>query len=378
MSDNNPSTKPWIPFRDAILVRPPFSMDDIQKNEYLLPIIKEQLKNATINNRHIDNFFFKSGIDIDAIKNLEEVPFIPVKMFKLFDLRTCPEEEIVKVLHSSGTTNSTPSRIPLDKLTTLNQIKALKSILSEYLGKNRKIFLVIDHESINSPQMAFSARTAGVRGLSVYAKKVFYLLKEDEGGKLSLNIPVIREVLNNYSDEDVYAFGFTYIIWTVFYEQIKNEGIQFSFKNFTLFHSGGWKKMQDLAVSKETFSNMVAEIFSTQPKNILDFYGMAEQTGIIFIDCEYGNKHVPCFSQVIIRDPFTIEPCDVGKTGLIEIISILADSYYDQAVLTEDLGVMIGIDGCPCGRRGRHFRFVSRIEKAELRGCGDTFRESGK
>jgi len=360
--------------RDTVLSQDPYSLMDADKCATLLPIIKEQLKAARRNNRQIDNLFTKTGTDTDTIRSLEEVPYIPVQMFKHFDLRTCPEQDIAKVLQSSGTTGSTPSRIPLDKPTTMNQIKALKTILADYLGKNRKIFLVIDHEGINRPAMAFSARTAGVRGLSIYAKKTFYLLK-DEDGKLVLNMPVIREVITNYSEDEVYAFGFTYIIWTTFMEQIKRENIRFSFKGFTLFHGGGWKKMQDLAVSKEQFSGSVSEVFGTQPETVLDFYGMAEQTGIIFVDCQEGNKHVPAFSQVIIRDPFTLEPCPPGKPGLIEVMSILADSYYDQAVLTEDLGVLVGVDDCPCGRKGRYFRFVSRVEKAEVRGCGDTFRE---
>lgn len=374
-ADSIPKKRAWN--RDAIVALAPYSQDDRHKNELLLPIIKEQLEIARRNNQHIRNYFSKKGIRIDAIQRLEDVPYIPVQMFKLFDLGTCPEHEIVKILQSSGTTGGTPSRIPLDKATTLNQIKALKSILSDYLGERRKIFLVIDHEGINSPKMAFSARTAGVRGLSIYAKKVFYLLKEEDG-KLSLDMPVIREIIEKYSQEEVYAFGFTYIIWSIFYEQLKKEGVQFSFKDFTLFHGGGWKKMQELAVSKKEFSDAIAEVFCTKPENILDFYGMAEQTGIIFVDCEQGNKHVPTFSQVIIRDPYTLEPCDTGKIGFIEVMSILADSYYDQAVLTEDLGVLVGVDDCPCGRKGRYFRFVSRVEKAELRGCGDTFRESGR
>ncbi len=224
--------------RPELLVQAPYSSTDRQKNEVLLAIIRQQLETARNNNRQIDNFFTKQGIEIDAMHKLEDVPFIPVQMFKLFDLRTCPGQEIVKVLQSSGTTGGTPSRIPLDKTTTLNQIKALKSILSEYLGKNRKIFLVIDHEGINSPKLAFSARTAGVRGLSIYAKKTFYLLREEKG-KLVLNMPVIQDIVKNYSHEEVYAFGFTYIIWTVFYEQLKKEGIRFSLNNFTLFHGGG-------------------------------------------------------------------------------------------------------------------------------------------
>jgi phenylacetate-coenzyme A ligase PaaK-like adenylate-forming protein len=372
-----PST-PGYPYelwtRETLLTHHPYALKDSQKNKALLHIIKEQLIIARRNNRYIDNYFSKMGIGTGSIMSLEDVPFIPVQMFKQFDLKTCPEENISKTLRSSGTTGGQFSVIPLDKTTSMNQIKALKSILSDYLGRQRKIFLVIDHEGINSPALAFSARTAGVRGLSIYAKKTYYLLRE-ENGQLFLNIPVLEEIARLDPGEEVYAFGFTYIIWTVFYEQLKSADIQFSFRDMTLFHGGGWKKMQELAVSKENFARTLAAVFGTQEKRILDFYGMAEQTGIIFVDCEYGNKHVPVFSQVVIRDPFTLDPCDIGKTGLIEVMSILADSYYDQAILTEDLGVLGGVDDCPCGRKGRYFRFVSRVEKAELRGCGDTFRE---
>jgi phenylacetate-coenzyme A ligase PaaK-like adenylate-forming protein len=360
--------------REALFSQEPYSVSDSQKRKILMPILREQLTAAVQNNYLINNFFTRQGIDISKIENFEQVPPMPVQMFKRFDLRTCPEQAVAKILQSSGTTGGTPSRIPLDKPTTLNQIKALKTILANYLGKRRKIFLVIDHEGINSQTMAFSARTAGVRGLSIYAKKTYYLLKE-ENGKLVLNLPVIQEVIKRHAHEEVYAFGFTYIIWTTFCKQIRDEGIRFSFSECILFHGGGWKKMKDLAVSKDEFSASVAEIFGTSPKNILDFYGMAEQTGLIFVDCCEGNKHVPVFSQVLIRDPYTLQPCDPGKTGLIEVMSILADSYYDQAVLTEDLGVLVGVDDCPCGRKGRYFRFVSRVEKAEIRGCGDTFRE---
>jgi hypothetical protein len=32
---------------------------------------------------------------------------------------------------------------------------------------------------------------------------------------------------------------------------------------------------------------------------------------------------------------------------------------------------VIRYDGCACGRRGICFRFVKRVPKAELRGCGN-------
>ena len=350
-----------------------YSLTDEKKNNILLDIIKVQLF-LTKTNIHIKNFFDKQNINILDINSLSDVPAIPVQMFKYFELETCPKSEIVKILKSSGTTSNIPSRIPLSKKTTFNQIKALKSILSDYLGEKRKIFIVIDHEGINNPNMEFSARTAGVRGLSIYAKKIIYALKE-RTGVFELNIDAIDDIIKNYENEDVYVFGFTYIIWSIFYNQIRKLNINFHFRSVKIFHSGGWKKLNDEAVSKEFFTESIAKLFNTNNENVLDFYGMAEQTGIIFVDCEYGNKHIPNFSQIIVRDIQTLKPCKIGEIGLIEVMNILSDSYYCQAILTEDMGIIIGIDDCPCKRKGKYFKFVSRVEKAEIRGCGDTFRE---
>ena len=357
-----------------LLQLPPYSLHDDERDRNLLQIMKKQLPAAIKNNHHIANLFSKLRISPEKIECLEDVPPLPVQMFKYFDLKTCPEDQVVKVLRSSGTTTGMTSRIPLSKYTTINQIKALKSILKDYLGDKRRIFLVIDHEGINDPTREFSARTAGVRGLSIYAKKIFYLMRE-ENGRLVLNLPVIKELLSQHQDKDVYVFGFTYIIWSTFYKQVQENNIRLNFKDVKIFHSGGWKKLKGEQVSKDHFSNEIARIFSTSRENVLDFYGMAEQTGIIFVDCEYGHKHVPNFAQVIIRDPYTLKPCDHNEVGMIELMSILSDSYYSQAILTEDMGFTVGVDDCPCGRKGRYFRFQSRIEKVEIRGCGDTFRE---
>ena len=358
---------------ETLLKIKPYSLKDEEKNKLLLPILKDQLIKAK-NNRHIKNFFEKQDINISDIKFLEDIPPLPVQMFKYFDLETCAKDEVYKILHSSGTTSGKMSRVPLNKLTSINQTKALKSILSDYLRNRRRIFLVIDHEGMNRSMDTFSARTAGIRGLSIFSKKIFYLLKEEDG-KLKLNIPVINDVIKNYSNHEVYAFGFTYIIWSIFYKQIIQENISFNFNDIKIFHSGGWKKLKNEQVSMTFFSESIANIFNTGKENVMDFYGMAEQTGIIFVNCEYGNKHVPVFSQVIIRDTQTFKPCGMYDVGMIEVMSVLADSYYGQAILTEDMGYIVGIDDCPCGREGRYFRFKSRVEKAEVRGCGDTFKE---
>ena len=96
---------------------------------------------------------------------------------------------------------------------------------------------------------------------------------------------------------------------------------------------------------------------------MLDFYGMVEQVGTVFVDCEAGNKHAPAFAEVILRRPLSLRPVDVGETGIIEVLSALPTSYPGHALLTEDQGVLVGVDDCPCGRKGRYFRFTSRVER---------------
>jgi hypothetical protein len=92
---------------------------------------------------------------------------------------------------------------------------------------------------------------------------------------------------------------------------------------------------------------------------------------VVYPDCEHGNKHVPAFAEVIIRDPLTLEPVAPGRQGLVQVCSALPSSFPGFLLLTEDIAELIAHDGCPCGRRGTSFRFISRAPKAEVRGCGN-------
>ena len=52
--------------------------------------------------------------------------------------------------------------------------------------------------------------------------------------------------------------------------------------------------------------------------------------------------------------------------------SPMAVSYPGHSLLTEDMGAILGVDDCPCGRKGKYFRIDGRIPQAEIRGCSDT------
>jgi hypothetical protein len=53
------------------------------------------------------------------------------------------------------------------------------------------------------------------------------------------------------------------------------------------------------------------------------------------------------------------------------VCSALPSSFPGFLVLTDDIAEVIRYDGCACGRRGVCFRFVKRVPKVEVRGCGN-------
>jgi len=358
---------------DEIINNVQFECAQKDKEEKLLAILKLQIK-ENMKNENLDSMYKKLGIDVNAIHSLEEIPFIPVNMFKYFDLRTCREENVVRILNSSSTTGDAPSKVYIDKATSVRQSKGLISTLTSFLGSYRRPMLIIDSEEVNKKNGTITARGAAIRGVSSFGKSLTYVM-DIVDNDFVLNVEKLKEFEEKYKDQDILVYGFTYIIWTRLVKVLKERGIKVNIPRMKLLHSGGWKKLTQQKVEKEEFNKSVAEVFGTIPENIIDFYGMVEQVGVVFIDCEYGHKHVPDFGEIIIRDFLTLNEVEKGQCGFIEVMSGLTSSYPGQAILTEDIGEFIGIDDCKCGRRGKYFKFKDRVEKSETRGCGDTFSE---
>ncbi|MBP1745002.1 MAG: acyl-protein synthetase [Firmicutes bacterium] len=361
---------------ESVIFADQFGKPQAEKEKILTAIIREQLE-ANEKNENIKKLYRSSGFRASELKRLEDATFIPVNMFKEFDLITCRKEDVARVLNSSATTTGKPSRIHLDRDTSVRQSQALVSTLKSYLGVKRRPVLIIDSSEVNDRKETLTARGAAVRGICTFGRDICYALKRSgQSSKgLELDIGRVLEFQEKHRDEEILVYGFTYIIWSRLVQELRSRGITLSMPNMKLLHSGGWKKLGQQSVSRREFAEATAAVFGTEPENIIDFYGMVEQVGVVFIDCPCGNKHVPDFAEVIIRDVRTLEEVKPGGTGMIEVMSALGTSYPSQAILTEDIGELVGVDDCGCGRLGKYFRFKSRVEKAETRGCGDTFAE---
>lgn len=307
------------------------------------------------------------GVRLEARLALEQLPFLPVRLFKEEELRSVEPDKVIKVLTSSGTTSQLVSRIFLDSETSLAQTRALVLILQSLIGKARLPMLIVDHPGVIKDRRSFSARGAGIVGISNFGRDHTYALNDED---MSMNWAAVREFADRYAGQQVLLFGFTFMVWKYFIQALAQSGEQLDLRNAILLHSGGWKKLQDEAVDNPTFKRRVKETIGAG--RIHNFYGMVEQVGSIFIECDQGHLHAPAFAEVLVRNPLDWSVRPHGEQGIIQVLSVLPGSYPGHSLLTEDLGAIVGEDDCHCGRKGKYFRVDGRIARAELRGCSDT------
>ena len=303
--------------------------------------------------------------------SLGELPALPARLFKELELVSVPRDQVAKVLTSSGTSGQLPSRILLDKATASAQARTLVSIVRAFIGSKRLPMMIIDHPAVLKDRSAFSARGAGILGFSQFGSDHTYALRD---GTLAPDWNVVEAFLSRHHGDRVLLFGFTFIIWQHFLRAAQSSGRSLDFGDSILIHGGGWKKLNQ-QLSNQDFKSALHETLGI--RSIYNYYGMVEQTGSIYMECEAGHFHAADCCEILIRDPHTLRELPVGTPGLIETFSTLPRSYPGHVLLTEDLGTVGGTDGCVCSRRGTYFTVHGRLPEAELRGCSDTYQENG-
>ena len=350
-----------------ILDLPPFSLPQVDKNDLYVRALSNltdyHYERCLPYRRLLDVLGFARG----QMKNVEDVPFIPVRLFKEYDLLSTERSQIIKTMMSSGTTGQRPSKIFLDRDTSANQTKVLTKLLSTFIGKKRLPMLVIDTKAVIKDRNLFSARGAGILGFSMFGYDVTYAMDE----RMQIDIPLIQAFIEKHRDEPILLFGFTFMIWEHFYSALQTAGVKLAMDKGIMIHGGGWKKLIDQAVDNDIFKQSIADVCGIT--RIYNYYGMVEQTGSIFMECEAGQLHASIFSDVLIRDHRDFSSLPAGQEGLLQLLSLLPLSYPGHSILSEDVGEILGVDDCPCGRKGKYFKIHGRIKNAEVRGCSDTY-----
>lgn len=294
--------------------------------------------------------------------DLKDLPFLHVSLFKKFNLKTNYNNSSQRIYTSSGTSGKKLSKISLDKKTSLLQSMILKNIFSEIIKDRETTILFIENENILTGIKRFSARGAAINGFIQLVNEHFFILNK----KGKLKIGFIKKILKK--KRNIIFFGFTSDVWTYLLKELDKKNIKLKKKNSLLVHGGGWKKLENQKISKKHFNDFAKKTLGI--KRSINYYGMIEQTGSVFLECSEGFFHCSIFSDIFVRNQ-NLKVLPYNETGLIQTMSLIPLSYPGHNILTEDQGYIVGTDNCKCGKLGKYFVLTNRVKDTELRGCSD-------
>jgi hypothetical protein len=327
--------------------------------------LREEIENQNRNSHAFSKFLveheWKNG------DPLESLPYLPVGAFKHQSLLTqVTEESRGMKLRSSGT-SGLASSIFIDQETSRRQKLSVRLTLEDFFGSDRIPALVFDSDPRGSDSVG--ARQAAIMGYIRNASEVRYLIDEKSG--LFTPSSSWNELITNPPTDPVFVVGFTFVLWKFLSDQLGSGGICLP-KGSKVIHIGGWKKLESEKISNKDFSDLVSNYLGVEQEDIHDIYGFTELMGVSFIECSYGNKHVPKWVRASSLNLLTLEKQESHQQGLLAFQSPLAHSYLGLSIVTDDMGfVEEGSVKCLCGRPGQTIRVTGRRSKAEIRGCGD-------
>ena len=352
---------------DKLLNENPYSLTINKKKSLFSNKINELTRFHRTKCREYKKIIDFFGFNEKKKYELKDLPFLPIQIFKEIDLFSTNKKNIVKILRSSGTSSGKTSKIFLDKKNSLEQIKTLKKIVQYHIGNERLPMMIIDKKSSIMNAKEFDAKKAAFFGFSIFGKDFFYLIKENgEIDYQGLNI-FLQKTKKNFL-----IFGFTYPVYNILYNKLVKNKLKKNFSNGILIHGGGWKKMEKFSVTNKKFKMDLKKKLLL--KKSYNYYGLVEQTGSIFLECDCGFFLSSNFSEILIRNE-KFEVCKKSEKGFIQLVSLLPTSYPGHNILSQDIGEIKDKKLCKCKLNGTRFLIHGRAKQAEVRGCSDTLNE---
>ena len=275
------------------------------------------------------------GIDPKEIKKIEDIPFLPIELFKSSDVY-CGTTEPEIIFTSSNTGSTVPSRHMMASLATYRE--AFTRGFKQFYGEPEKwsIYgLLPNYLEREGSSLVYMVDT---------------LIKECNSGGFYLNNyeQLIKDIRADHKPKIL--LGVSYALWDV------AEQYAPKFENTIIMETGGMKGRRR-ELSKSELHKILCDGFGVE--TIHSEYGMAELTSQAYSKCE-GIFYTPNWMRVMVRDvndPFDHAPH--GMRGGLDIID-LANITSCAFIQTQDIGTITSDGG---------FRVEGRIAGSDIRGC---------
>lgn len=287
-----------------------------------------------------------SEIKIDDVRDIDSVPFLPIKFFKQYDIISSADPAVnpQKIFYSSATTGMIPSRHCVTDISLYE-----KSFLRGF----RKFYGEPSDYTILALLPSYLEREGS--SLVYMAERLIKESRKEESGFYLYDYDKLYNMLKMLAKngQQTLLLGAAFALLD-FGEKYKLQGT--GTDGLIVMETGGMKGRRE-ELEREELHGRLSEIFGK--KEIHSEYGMCELLSQAY-SSGGGIFRTPEWMKVIVKDinnPF--KPAARGRCGVINIVD-LANVNSCSFIETEDIGRLYD-DGS--------FTVEGRLQGAERRGC---------
>lgn len=305
-------------------------------NALALDVFRFQALHNPLYNRYLELI----GKKIQAVETVQEIPFLPIELFKTYDIQTgdwTPE----RIFSSSGTTGQTTSRHLLHD-PDWYRMGARRAFARQYGPVENFCFLALlpSYLERNNSSLVFMAED--FISLSRYAQSGFYLYN------MADLVKVLSDCVQNNIPMVLLGVSFALLDLA--------EAFPMPLEQVIVMETGGMKGRR-AELTREQLHQVLRTAFQVQ--HIHSEYGMTELLSQAYAPGN-GRFYPAPTMRVLAReaaDPFAIRTW--GQNGALNIID-LANVDTLSFIATDDLGKVA---------EDHSFEVTGRLDSSEIRGC---------
>lgn len=307
-----------------------------QFEKIALKVFRFQYENNLVYREFCD--FLKT--DVQKVKSLPQIPFLPIQFFKSHEV-VSNTNAIQETFTSSGTTGMITSQHLVTDVSLYEQ--SYRLAFSEFYGN-------IEDYAVLALLPSYLERSGS--SLIYMVKDLIELSNNEHSGFYLHNYDELISKLTELdnSGQNVILIGVTYALLDLIEKQ------NFQLKNTIIMETGGMKGHRKEMI-REELHQILSQGFGVP--SIHSEYGMTELLSQAY-SLGNGIFECPSWMYILIRDTEdALSYVDYGKTGGVNVID-LANINSCSFIATQDLGKK---------QPNNTFEVLGRFDHSDIRGC---------
>ncbi|WP_127845549.1 LuxE/PaaK family acyltransferase [Psychroflexus aestuariivivens] len=312
----------------------------INSDEKFEALALEVFKFQYAENKVYQEFCDLIQTDVENVKTLQDIPFLPVEFFKSHNVVSGEFNPEITFL-SSGTTGQQQSKHHVKNLEIYK--KSFQTTFEDFYGDIQDYIIIgLLPSYLERKGSSLIYMVDDFIKTSLFSESGFYL---DELDSLSEKLIEIDQ-----RNKKILLIGVSFALLDLV------ETHQFQLKNTIVMETGGMKGRRKEMIRKELHEHL-SKGFGVE--NIHSEYGMTELLSQAY---SKGKSLFSCpnHMKIMIRDPEDpFHYLDKHKTGGINVID-LANIHSCSFIATQDLGKKVNT---------QEFEILGRFDHSDIRGC---------